>query len=702
MTSLAVHGVRRTWPLSTTNTTYVVRWTADNRLVQQYWGPRLSPAETETISEDTYLTRPHEVPLEIEEQLPVDGGLRWGIPALQITFPGGIRSLELDLVSDLIEQEDGGQRLDLVLADRFFPLQVVLHYRTRENSDVIERWTTLRHTGTEGEPFTITRADSGNWLIPERADYRYSAVSGAWMAENHLRREPLPIGELTLTNRTGNPSHHANPWLMIDDGTATEGHGDVWGVALAWSGTWRLTAQRRFEGRAAMTAGFGHDGTVWRLQAGEELTTPALLGLYSADGFGGASRSWHQHAHTHILPRSEHLPPILYNSWEAVGFDIDEQSQLHAARQAADLGVELFVVDDGWFGKRIDDTAGLGDWWPNPDRFPHGLRPLADQVRALGMDFGLWVEPEMVNPDSDLYHRHPDWVVHYPHRRRDELRTQLVLNFARQDVREWAHGRLDELVAELDIRFLKWDMNRAFSQGGWPEREGDQDRLWIDHTRGVYAIMDRLRADHPRLRIEACSGGGGRLDFGILARTDQVWTSDNTDAYHRQTIQHGFSQVYPAQTMAAWVTDEPHIPLEYRFHVAMTGNLGIGGNLTTWSEADRAIARQHITLYKDIRTTVQRGRQHRLGATPGQGLSALQYTHDDDVVIFVLHPHPGAQPGPATVRLADLDPDALYRTLDDGHQATGRLLMTNGLPLLDRMRGGHWASAVVRLRRHTS
>ena len=656
-------------------------------------------------------------PADAADQLPADGGLGWGVASLQVTFAGGVRSLELSLTDEHLAKEEGGCQLDLVLTDSHFPLQVVLHYLVHDDSDVIERWVTLRHTGTSDQPVQVTRADSGNWLLPELPDYRCTAVSGGWAAEAQLRRVPVPIGELTWTSRQGITSHQANPWVMIDDGTTVEDRGQVWGVALAWSGSWRVTAQRRPDGLTSVTAGFGHDGLSWTLAPGQELTTPRVLGLYSDGGFGAASRAWHRYARAHVLPHPDELRPVLYNSWEATEFDIDEAGQLELARLAADLGVELFVMDDGWFGGRVNDRAGLGDWWPNPDRFPNGLHPLADEVRRLGMQFGLWVEPEMVNPDSELYRAHPDWVLHFPHRRRDLKRNQLVLNFARTDVQEWALKWLDDLVERNRIDFLKWDMNRSFAQAGWPERAGDQDRLWIDHPRGVYAVIDQLRQRHPKLRIEGCASGGGRIDYAMLARTDEVWTSDNTDAYHRQSIQHGYSQLYPAATMAAWITDSPNaitgrcVPLAYRFHVAMAGVLGIGGDLRNWTTDELRQARALVASYKEVRATVQHGTQYRLAGEVGQGLSAVQYVHGDDVVVLVYLPHATVRRAPGTLRLAGLDPDGTYCSADGDAgedprgvlpaqvRTTGRVLMASGLPLYwPAVPGGDWFSAVVRLR----
>lgn len=362
------------------------------------------------------------------------------------------------------------------------------------------------------------------------------------------------------------------------------------------------------------------------------------------------------------------------------------------------------MVDDGWFGGRTSDRAGLGDWWPNRDRFPKGLAPLIEQVHRLGMRFGLWVEPEMVNPGSDLYRAHPDWVLHQPHRRRTEIRNQLVLNFARPDVADWAHGWLDRLLAEHEIDFLKWDMNRAFTEAGWPASD-DPDRLWFDHIAAVYGIIDRLRADHPRLRIETCASGGGRVDLGILGRTDQAWASDNTDPVDRIVIQHGYGQVYPAVTMGAWASESPNpltrrqAPLRFRFHVAMAGALGLSGNLREWSAQERREAAALVTAYQRVRHVIQHGALYRLTPARVEGTTAVQYVSQDGTESVVLGWRPLArhgQPDPP-LRLAGLDPDARYEQVGPGTLHHGAVLLHHGLSL-DLPRGDH-ASTLLHLRR---
>lgn len=690
MTSVSFDPAGRLWLLNTTTSSYAIRLDDDDTLRHVHWGRPLTLHQATAIPATAGLSSSFDG--ATGEEYPAEGGARFGAPSLQVRYADGSRGVQWRYLDHSI---DGGD-LTVRLRDRHYPLGVDLHYRVRPASAVLERWTVLRHTADDGPPVRILRADSACWTLPALPDYRLSHVTGAWSSESRLHRTPLPHAETVLTSRRGITSHQANPWLMLDAGDADEEHGEVWSSALAWSGSWRITVQRTPAGAVSFTGGAGHEGLSIALQPGEEWTTPAFAALHTIGGFGAASRAWHRYTADHVLPRPDELRPVLYNSWEATGFGVDQENQIALAAKAASLGVELFVMDDGWFGDRRSDTAGLGDWIPNSDRFPHGLAPLAAEVRRLGMRFGLWVEPEMVNPDSDLYRRHPDWVLHLPHRRRTELRNQLVLNFARPDVAAWAHHWLDELVTEHQLDYLKWDMNRAFTEAGWPGHP-DPDRLWFDHVRGVHAIMARLRADHPALRIEACAGGGGRADLGVLAHTDLVWASDNTDAGDRIAIQQGFSQIYPARTMSAWVTDSPNpltnrsTPLAFRFHVAMAGALGIGGNLLEWSEQELNEAALLVEQYKQVRGTVQHGELYRLP-------DAVQYLHGDDVTVLAWR-LPSRHGAPAVpLRLAGLDPHARYRDLTTGHVHHGALLQGRGLEtgLTD-----DYASTLIRLRRET-
>jgi len=693
MPSLLFEPQQRLWLLQTPSTSYAVRLDEDDTVRHVHWGASLTPDQARTLAERTPPAGSSFDAVAGSEELAVEGGARFGPPGLQLRFADGTRGVQWRYAGHNFENG----HLRIHLDDRHYPLRITLHYRVHADSDVVERWTSVENRGDQA-PITVQRCDSATWSLPHRGDYRVSHLVGGWNSEFQLRRAEVPTAETVFTSRRGMTSHHANPWLALDDGTAGEEHGEVWSTALAWSGSWRITLHRDPAGRTTWTGGHGHEGLSWSLAPGETLHTPVFAGLFSAGGFGSASRTWHDYVRRHVLSDPGDLRPVLYNSWEATGFDVDEAGQTALAARAARLGVELFVVDDGWFGGRVSDHAGLGDWTPNPERFPHGLRALSAEVRRLGMRFGLWVEPEMVNPDSDLYRAHPDWVLHMAHRDRTQLRHQLVLNLARPDTAAWAHAWLDALVDEHDIDFLKWDANRPFTEAGWPGH-ADPDRLWIEHTRSVYRIMDRLRADHAGLRIEACAGGGGRADLGILARTDQVWTSDNTDPVDRIGIQHGFSQLFPALVMGAWVTDSPNVatarrtPLRFRFHVAMAGALGIGGDLAAWTEEELKEAAELIATYKRIRPAVQHGTAYRLA---GHGaLTAVGYAYEDQFVVLAWCPSRAYGHEPAPLRLAALDPGAWYQDQDTGAVHSGAVLLGSGLPLA-LPRGDH-ASALVHL-----
>ncbi|HEY1572820.1 MAG TPA: alpha-galactosidase [Pseudonocardiaceae bacterium] len=671
--SIVFAEAERLWLLATPHSAYALRIGADDVPEHVHWGAPLAVPDVVGLPGRG-------------EEFAVEGGVRFGPPSLVVRFADGTSVVEWRYEGHDVD----GDTLAVHLAERHYPLRVTLHYRIHDDSDVIERWTTVTNTGTE--PISLLRLDSAQWTPPAPCGCRLSHAVGGWSGEHQVRRTEVPVAETVLTSRRGTNGFRS-PWLMVDDGSAGEDHGDVWSGALAWSGSWRISLHREPAGVMGWTGGFGHEGLVWSLGEGESLITPVFAGCFSRGGFGAASRAWHAFVRGHVLPRPGELRPVLYNSWEATGFAVDDAGQRELASIAARVGVELFVMDDGWFGARRDDHAGLGDWTPYPAAFPDGLRPLAEHVHGLGMLFGLWVEPEMVNRDSDLYREHPDWVLHQADRRRTEVRNQLVLNFGRADVAEWAFGWLTALVGDHDVDYLKWDCNRPFTEAG------PGDRLWVDHVRAVYRIMARLRADHPRLRIESCASGGGRTDIGVLAHTDQVWTSDNTDAVDRLAIQHGFSQVYPAQTMAAWVTDCPNpitgrtTPLEFRFHSAMAGALGIGGDLTRWSTDDLSLAARMIGEYREIRPVVQRGRQYRL--VWGGPLTVVEYVTGDDVVVLAwrVGEHYGAPSSP--VRLAGLSPVARYT--DSRAVYSGAFLTEAGIDLgLPR---GDQVSTLIRLRR---
>ncbi|MFE2918274.1 alpha-galactosidase [Kitasatospora indigofera] len=697
-------------------TSYVLRLDGTGSTVRQiHWGPALSVAEAATLVEPEDGRDSFDGGTDAREEMPVEGGLRYGVPALEVRHPDGTSSLEPLLTGHGIQHGPDGSRLVLHFVDAgpegTRDLAWDLHYRVRRDSDVVERWAVVRNTAAGGgRPLTLLRHAGGQWTLPTRAGYRLSSVHGAWSEEFQLAGQPLAYGETTLTSRRGHTGHQSNPWVMLDAGDATEDHGEVWSVALAAGGSWRTTVLRTPAGHCGVVSGAGHEGVEAVLEPGEELTTAVTAGVWSGTGFGGASRAWHTYVRRHVLPAGGELRPVLYNSWEATTFDVTEAGQRELADRAAALGVELFVVDDGWFGRRDDDRAGLGDWHPHPGRFPDGLRPLADHVHGLGMAFGLWVEPEMVNPDSDLFRAHPDWVLHHPDRRPSPQRHQLVLDFSRPEVAEWAFGWLDRTVRDNGVDFLKWDFNRSFSEAARRTGGTAARAVHTEHAAGFHRVLDRLRAAHPRLRVESCAGGGGRVDLAVLARTDQVWTSDNTDAVDRLTIQHGASQLYPASVLGAWVTDSPNpltgrrVPLRFRFHAAMAGVLGIGGDLTSWTAEELAEAAALVGVYKDVRPVVQHGEQYRLGSPGGHGRAVL-HVHEAAGEAVLLQWRVGGRGRRAAepLRLPGLVEDADYRVFEPGEPpeaarvVPGRVLAVHGLAA--ELPQGEYRSRLLRLRR---
>jgi alpha-galactosidase len=682
----------RTWLLSGPTSSYALHLTEADELIHLHWGPRIALADAEALAALGPSPRgaSFEAPLDGHEEYPVEGGPRFVRPALSVRTDER-RGTEWAFEA----HESDGDELRLRFRDD--GLALTLHYRMR--GDVVERWTTVRNEGER--PLELLRADSATWTLPLRDEWRLSQLHGRWAAESRLTRTPLTYGEKVIGSRRGHTGHQHLPWVALDT-DATEERGEVYGCALGWSGSWRIAVAQLPDARVQITGGAGYDDSgLLRLTAGEAFTTPVFAGLWSDAGFGGASRAWHAYQLAHVVPDAEQDRPVLFNSWEATYFDISEEQQATLARRAAAIGVELFVVDDGWFGARTGDHAGLGDWQPNPDRFPDGLKPLADHVHALGMQFGIWVEPEMVNPDSDLYRAHPDWVQFQPGRKRTEFRNQLMLNLARGDVQEYLWGQLDGLLSSAPIDYVKWDFNRCFTDAGWPDDPYPQ-RLWVDHVRALYSLLDRLRAAHPGVAFESCSGGGGRVDLGIMSRTDQVWTSDNTDPLDRLDIQHGFSQIHPARVMAAWVTDSPNTQLNgrvsslrFRFVSAMAGVLGVGGDLSEWSEEELAEARRWVDLYKDIRPLVQHGDLYRL-RPPAGGLSAVQYVRDDESVVLAwLQTQRFGEPAPV-LRLRGLDPTTSYECRETGEVHRGAVLLHHGLRTGLR---GDLDATVIRLRR---
>ena len=726
-TAIREHPERHQWYIDAGAMTYAVGVNDKGMLQQVYWGPKLAtdallPAAKEAPERASFDPGIAITPLEY----PAWGAGLFTEPALKANSANGDRTLILQY--DSAKAANGV--LEIVLKDTVQPLRVHLYYQPYPEG-VLARWSRIENVGRQ--PFSIEQAASAVWNLPAGTGYTHSWLTGMWGAEWQMHTEPVETGTALIESRRGSTSHQANPWFSIArSGETTETAGPVWFGELAWSGSWRMSLESTSEHLVRVTGGFNPFDFRDELKAGESLETPHFFAGFTGSGNGEASRILHRFQLDRILPQQKlgatpgtvvsrvaaapKPRPIIFNSWEATEMTFTDQTQIALAEKAAKLGVERFVIDDGWFGKRNDDHRGLGDWYVNPQKFPNGLKPVIDRVHALGMDFGIWVEPEMVNPDSDLYRAHPEWAMQFPNRQHTEQRNQLLLNLARDDVKEWMFQWLDKLVSENDIAFLKWDYNRNWSEPGWSTAPGSsaahpdpdaEKAIHLRFTRNLYEVLDRLRARHPKLEIESCSGGGGRVDLGILQRTDEVWPSDNTDALDRLNIQYGYTHAYSPQTMVAWVTDVPNLdrrstPLQFRFLVAMQGALGVGNNLNKWSDEDTALGTRLIAFYKTIRTTVQQGKLYRLASPLAGDASQVEYVSEDGsqaVLLAYLHSMRYEEPYP-TVRLQGLDAAAMYRirALDDrkyrGEETvSGSVLMGAGVQL--RMAGDYDSTALV-------
>src|ERR1035437_3556685 len=664
---------------------YVLGINEKKQVQSLYWGKRLSGADTFAHSDPGSSSFDASTNTTQQEFVSWGGGL-YVEPDLKVTFPDGNRDLVLQYVSHTIE----GDRLTILLKDISRQVYVELQYQSDASTGILRRSAQVQNRTSA--PLTIEQIASGTWNLPRGMDYRLRYLTGRWAAEWSLHEQTIQPGKTILESRRGSTGAQNNPWFAIDrNGSNDQDSGNVWFGALGWSGSWQISVEQDQIQQIRVTGGPNSFDFGYRLAAGENLQTPYFYGGYSHDGIGGASRLLHRFELSSILPHAPNpkLRPVLYNSWEATGFKVDEAGQEALAEKAASIGVERFVVDDGWFGQRADDHAGLGDWYVNPVKFPHGLKPLIEKVHSLAMDFGLWVEPEMINPDSDLYRKHPDWVLNFTGRPRTEGRNQLMLNLARPDVREYVFQFLDKLLNENDIAFLKWDYNRNWSEPGWPAvTPEDQKKVYITYVQNLYSILEELRAKHPRVEIESCSGGGSRVDLGIMRYTDEVWPSDNTDAFDRLLIQDGFTYAYAPGVMMAWVTDSPTWVnrrtslLEYRFLSSMQGSLGIGANLNNWKPEDFATAQRMVAQYKQIRETVQRGSLYRLiSPQNGSDQSVTETVSEDQhraVTFAFLHSSQMFYPFPR-IYLRGLKPDAMYQVAAlDGKLSAGSPAVASG------------------------
>lgn len=673
------------WALNTPTSTYACGVDERGLLRSVHWGGRIDSGE-DLVPSAMWDLSTNDLYADIaKEEYPVHGGFRYKEVCLRAVLADGTREVRPVVQSGSWVAPD---HLVIRTGDEQAGLWIDLHYRSVADLDLLERWAVIRNTSNE--PIALERIASAQFHLP-LDDMWFSNVSGMWAAELQPFTQVVGPAKLRLDSRKGISDHRHNPSFILAEPGSTETSGRVWFAALAHAGNFFVVIEQSQYGGTSATLGPGEDDTVITLAPGAEFTTPTVVAGYSANGYGEMSRTMHTYARRLLRPGPR---PVLYNSWEATGFDVSLDNQRTLAERARAVGAELFVVDDGWFGRRGQPADGLGDWWVDTKKFPGGLTPLVDAVQDLGMAFGIWVEPEMVSPRSDLYAAHPDWVHRDTRHEPEWSRDQLVLDLSLPEVRDHLVTVLDDLLSSGDIAYVKWDANRPMSQVG-------ADRsVWWGHTEGLLDVVRRVRARHPNVLIEACASGGGRIDLGTLATFDDFWTSDNTDALDRLTIQRGYSMLYPAKAMRAWVTDSPNfltqraIPLRFRAHVAMLGSLGIGADLSAMNDAELAELASYVRQYKEWRPVIQEGDLHRLDNPSPNDYRLIQYCLPERSLLFAFLPASRIGRRGTRVRLRGLDPESRYRFTANwiAQEKSGAWLMNQGIEVWLQ---GDYASEVI-------
>lgn len=702
----------RVFTLHTQNTTYQMKADENCVLLHTYYGPRIRGGDLSYLiqyADRGFCPNPSQVGQRRDyslDTLPQEystcGVGDFRLPSAQVEQPDGSRLLDLRYESHQVRpgkyaleglpafHGQGGETLSILLRDPFSGVEAELLYGVFEEYDLITRAVRIRNRGTL--PVRLTQAASLCLDLPP-AGMDFITFDGGHVRERWMHRAPLRPGVQGVGSTRGTSSHQHNPFVMLCARGAGEDHGLCYGAALLYSGGFQAQAELSQFGDIRLVMGIQSQGFQWLLNPGETFTTPEAAMICSPSGFTAMTHRFHRAVRERLLrdPYAGKRPPVLVNNWEATYFDFDEKKLLEIAKEAAPLGIKLLVMDDGWFGQRNDDFGGLGDWTVNRSKLPGGLEELVPQVQRLGMQFGLWVEPEMVSENSALYRAHPQWALGAPGRPASRGRSQLALDLSREDVRDYLFGALKNILDSTEIAYVKWDMNRSFTDI-WsaalpPERQGETAHRYI---LGLYELLERLRRAYPALLIEGCSGGGGRFDLGMLYYTPQIWCSDNSDAIDRLRIQYGTSFCYPSACVGSHVSACPNeqngrvTPLETRGVVAMSGTFGYEMDLCRCTAEEKELIRRQTEAFQSYAHLIREGDYYRL-SVPFQDPGYTAWAHvapdrREALVSLVTGSTWAAQPF-VTLRLKGLDPAARYRINGGETLWNGDTLMYAGYPV---------------------
>lgn len=638
------------------------------------------------------------------------------ISAISVTHEDGSNALDLRVREYQIKKgkyeipglpavyakEDEAETLEITLKDTATEAEVILKYGVFEKEDVITRSVVVKNSGKT--PIVINKVHSMCLDIPY-GDWEWMHFYGRHTMERQAERVPVLHGISESSSSRGTSSHHQNPAVLLCEKDCTETNGHCIGAALMYSGGFQAQVEKDQLEQVRLVMGIHPDTFEWTLEAGEAFYTPEVILSCSTTGFAKLSQNFHHIIRNHVCRGTYQLSsrPVLINNWETTYFDFNEEKILNIARQASKLGIDMMVLDDGWFGKRDDDCSGLGDWFVNEKKLNGGLKALVEKINAMGMKFGLWFEPEMVSEDSDLYRNHPDWAIQIPGRKPMRSRYQLVLDMSNPEVVDYLYGVMSAILRENHIEYVKWDMNRSISD--WYTAtlsRGRQMEMPHRYVLGLYELLEKLTSEFPDVLFEGCSGGGGRFDAGMMYYCPQIWCSDDTDAHERTFIQYGTSFFYPTSTVGSHVSAVPNhqtgriTSIETRGVVAMAGSFGYELDLNQLSEEEKTVVAKQVTHYKEYQSLIYNGDYYRLANPFEDGMSAWSWISEDKKTILVQGVLFRAKPNVLrkTLRLMGLEAKKNYKIAGTEEVYTGVALMSGGV-LLQRAVGDDVSFEIV-------
>ncbi|NGT93720.1 alpha-galactosidase [Clostridium perfringens] len=720
----------KTFHLRTKNTSYVLKVMETGHLSHLYWGRKLKADNLEyfvrrrgfgSFAADTDNISGFQLEL-IPQECPTFGATDLRSPSLEFQYEDGTSATDLrynshriyegkqrlsGLPAVYVESAEEATSLEITLVDSLKGLEVILTYNVFEDFDAITR--SLKIVNNSDEKINIERVLSAN-VDFTTDEFDFIQLSGSWGRERHILRNPLRSGSQAIESRRGASSHAQNPFMALCSKDANEEYGDVYGFSLVYSGNFLANVEVDMYRNARAQIGINPFDFKWLLESKEEFQAPEVVLVYSSKGLNGMSQIYHNLYRKRLCRGNyrDKVRPILINNWEATYFDFNEVKIKEIAKEASKLGMELFVLDDGWFGNRNDDKSSLGDWFVNEEKLKDGLSKLAKDINNMGLKFGLWFEPEMISPISKLYEKHPNWCIHIPGRTRSQARSQLILDLSMKEVCDYIIESVSKILESSNISYVKWDMNRNMTEVGslglTSERQRETAHRYI---LGLYRVMEEITSRFPNVLFESCSGGGGRFDPGILYYMPQTWTSDDTDAIERLKIQFGTSMVYPPISMGCHVSAIPNhqanrtTPLETRGVSAMAGNFGYELDITKLSEEEKEELKEQISLYKEIRETVQFGALYRLKSPFNSNEVAWMMISEDknEVVVSYVRQWALVNESFRNLKLTALDKDSEYEIIGEDIVLSGDELMYIGLNIPELY--GDYVSKLWRLKRKT-